>query len=110
MAILRILSHLRDAFRRGGSAEYNGACLAGQIRPQRCLKLAQISTGEFGSSRGATVCGDHAKPKIPGQWARALGRRSSLRMAIQIAVEDPPYYHSAQNEQSGERALLISVS
>ena len=74
------------------------------------LKPAQISTGEFGSSRGATVCGDHAKPKIPGRRARALGRRSSLRTAIQIGVEDPPYYHSAQNEQSGERTLLISVS
>ena len=72
---------------------------------------------ELGSSRDASVSGDGAKPKIPGGWARALGWTNSLRMAIQIEVENRRYYgvrhwrhHSAQAEQSDERVLLISFS
>ena len=73
--------------------------------------------GELGSSRDASVYGDGAKPKIPGQWARASGRKSSLRMAIQIGLEDRAAYgvrdwrqFSGQTERSGERVLLTSFS
>ena len=72
---------------------------------------------ELGSNRDANVCDDGAKPKSPGRWARVLELKSSLRMAIQIAVEDRPNYcvrdrrgTSAQAEQSGETVGLISFS
>ena len=72
---------------------------------------------ELDNSRDASVYGDGSKPKIPGRWARALGWTSSLRMAIQIGVQNRPYCgvrdwrrHSAQAEQSDERVLLISFS
>ena len=72
---------------------------------------------DFGSNRDANVCDDGDKPKSPGRSARVLELKSSLRMAIQIAVENRPNYrvrdwrrHSAQTEQSGEIVLLISFS
>ena len=81
------------------------------------MDLSAHFNGDFGSSRDASVYGDGAKPKIPGQWGRALGWKSSLRMAIQIGLEDRAYYRvrdwrqfSAQTEQSGERVLLICLS
>jgi hypothetical protein len=73
--------------------------------------------GDFGSSRDASVCDDGAKPKSPGRWAQALGWTSSLRMAIQIEIQNRRYYrvrdwrrNFAQSAQSGERVLLISFS
>jgi hypothetical protein len=54
-----------------------------------------------------------------GRFNAELGssQTNSLRMAIQIEVENRPYYgvpdwrhHSAQAEQSDERVLLISFS
>src|SRR5438876_8335954 len=73
--------------------------------------------GEFGNSRDASVHADGAKSRFPKRVARALRRRNSLRMAIQIWGAACPCYrfrdcgpHSAQTEQSGETALLISLS
>ena len=77
----------------------------------------RLLNAELGSSRDVNVCDDGAKPRSHARWARVLELKSSLRMAIQIAVENHPYYHvrdwrrySAQTEQSGERVLLISFS
>ena len=77
----------------------------------------RLFNAELDSSRDVNVCDDGAKPKSPGQWARALELKSSLRMAIQIEVENRLDYgirdwrrYSAQTEQSDERVLLISFS
>jgi hypothetical protein len=72
--------------------------------------------GEFGNSRDASVHADGAKATFPKRVARALRRRNSLRMAIQIWDGARPYYrfrdygpHSAQTEQGGETASLTSL-
>ena len=73
--------------------------------------------GEFGNSRDASVHADGAKSRCPKRVAGALRRRNSLHMAIQIGVRACPRYrfhdcgpHSAQTEQGGETASLISLS
>ena len=73
--------------------------------------------GEFGNSRDASVHADDAKSRCPKRVAGALRRRNSLHMAIQIWVRACPRYrfgdcgpHSAQTEQGGETASLISLS
>ena len=77
----------------------------------------RLLNAELDSSRDVNVCDDGAKPMSPGRWARVLELKSSLRMAIQIWVQNRPDYgirdwhrYSAQTEQSGERVLLISFS
>jgi hypothetical protein len=81
------------------------------------MDLSAHFNGDFGRSRDANVCDAGAKPRSPGRWARVLELKSSLRMAIQIAVENRHYYHvrdwprhSAQAKQSGERVALIYFS
>jgi hypothetical protein len=135
MAILRILS-IESVLPEGRSAEYGGMPLARQMPGElsgsieqrrrqvnktlmhllRQIRQARFN-GDFGRSRDANVCDAGAKPRSPGRWARVLELTSSLRMAIQIASENRPYYHvrnwprhSAQAKQSGEKALLISFS
>jgi hypothetical protein len=71
--------------------------------------------GEFGNSRDASVHADGAKSKFPKRVARALRRRNSLHMAMQIGgggVGACPGcrfrdcgLHSAQTEQDGGTAL-----
>jgi len=57
------------------------------------------------------------KTHEPGRWARVLELKSSLRMAIQIWVQNRLVMGFAlapifprRTEQSGERVLLISFS
>ena len=47
----------------------------------------RLLNAELGSSRDVNVCDDGAKPRSHARWARVLELKSSLRMAIQIAVE-----------------------
>ena len=72
--------------------------------------------GEFGNSRDASVHADGAKSRFPKRVARALRRRNSLRVAMQI-WGGARYCcrfrgcgpHSAQTEQGGETAFPISL-
>jgi hypothetical protein len=78
--------------------------------------VSAVFNGEFGNSRDASVHTDGAKSRCPKRVARALRRRNSLHMAIQIWGGACPRYHfgdcgphSAQTEQSGETASLTSL-
>src|SRR5947207_14894898 len=51
-----------------------------------------VFNGEFGNSRDASVHADGAKSRCPKRVARALRRRNSLHMAIQIWGRDRPRY------------------
>jgi hypothetical protein len=91
--------------------------LAPQTRVRRQPICQAAFNGEFGNSRDASVHADGAKSRFPKRVARALRRRNSLRMAIQIGGRACPCYrfrdcgpHSAQTEQSRETASLISLS
>jgi hypothetical protein len=81
------------------------------------VNLSGPFNDEFGSNRDASVYGDDAKPKSPARLGRALGWKSSLRMAIQIWGGDHPHHrfgdshpHSSKTKQSAETVLLISFS
>jgi len=75
--------------------------------------------GEFGNSRDASVHADGAKSRFPQRVARALRRRNSLRVAMQIGgggVGACPGCrfrgcgpHFAQTEQGDETASLTSL-
>ena len=78
--------------------------------------VSAVFNGEFGNSRDASVHTDGAKSRCPKRVARALRRRNSLHMAIQIWGGACPRYHfgdcgpnSAQAEQSDETVSLISL-
>jgi hypothetical protein len=75
---------------------------------------ANVFNGEFGNSRDASLHADGAKSRFPKRVARALRRSNSLGMASQIFAEARHSYNcgpnSPQTEQSGEAALLISLS
>jgi hypothetical protein len=75
-----------------------------------------VFKGESRNSGDAIVQSDVAKSRCPKRVARALRRRNSLHMAIQIWGRTRPRYrfgdrgpHSAQTEQSGETASLTSL-
>ena len=72
--------------------------------------------GVCGNNRVGSVYGDDAKSRSPERLARALGHGNSLRAATQLGGGARPRYrfcdcgpHSAETDQSGESALLISL-
>jgi hypothetical protein len=72
--------------------------------------------GVCGNNRVGSVYGDDAKSSSPERLARALGHGNSLRTATQLGSGACPRYrfcdcgpHSAETDQSGESALLISL-
>src|SRR3982751_318567 len=76
-----------------------------------------VLTGEFGNTRDASVRGDGTKSRWPKRVARALRRRNSLRMAIQLWRGDRSCYgfrdctaHPTQKEETDATAPLGSPS
>ena len=92
--------------------------LTNAVSASCCELVCQASfNGEFCNNRDASVHSDGSKSRFPKRVARALRGRNSLRVAMQIGGGACACYlfrdcgpRSAQTEQSGETASLISLS